>query len=144
MNIETSLQHCTCICQYIWITVLFVFQLQEVTEPCAIIFYYCCQVRELVRTPNALHEETECVATLMPVVGAIIPAQSRHHPHRCVGVFSIIQVGSIWRTLLQSKRNTVKLSIYCLEYLNTSVNMAFCTEYVKEKEKLNLYHIDIY
>ncbi|KAG7225997.1 hypothetical protein INR49_018598 [Caranx melampygus] len=49
-------------------------------------------VRKLLWTPHALHEETERVATLMPVVRAVIPAHSRHYPHRCVGVFSIIQI----------------------------------------------------
>lgn len=94
----------TCICQYVRIAVLFVLQLQEVTEPSAIVFYRCSQICKLLRAPQVFQEETERVPTLVPVVVAVIAAQSWQHPHGCVSIFSIIQVGGVWRTLLQRER----------------------------------------
>lgn len=96
--------HHTCIDNYIGIAVLLVLQHQKVTEPSAIFFYHCRQVCKLLQDPQVLQEETECVPTLVPVVGAVITAQPGQLPHRCVSIFSIIQVGSVWRTLLQREK----------------------------------------
>ena len=99
-----NLLHHTCICQHIWIAVLLVLQLQIVTELFAVFFYRCSQVCKLLRVPRVLQEEAERVATLHPVAGAVIPAEARQHPHGRVSIFSIEQVGRVWRTLLQSER----------------------------------------
>lgn len=98
------MENCTFIGQHIWIAVLFVSQLQKVAELCAIFFQYCCQVGELLRASHVLQKEAECVATLVPVVKAVVTTQSRQQPHGCVGIFSIKQVGSVGRTVLQKKK----------------------------------------
>lgn len=96
--------HHTCIVNNIRIAVLLVLQHQKVTEPSAIFFYHCRQVCKLLQDPQVLQEETECVPTLVPVVGAVISAQPGQLPHRCVSIFSIIQVGGVWRTLLRREK----------------------------------------
>jgi len=70
-----------------------------------IFLYLISQVSKLLWVPQVLQEEAECVSAMQPVVRAIIPAQPRQNSHRCVGILSIVQVGSIWWTLLKRRIN---------------------------------------
>lgn len=97
----------TCVYHDIRIAILPVLQLQKITELSAIFLNCDSQVCKLPGTPHVLQEEAERVPTVPPVVEAVIPTQPRQHPHRCVGILSIIQVGSVWRTLLQGKTNNI-------------------------------------
>lgn len=92
----------TCVGNYTGVAVLFVLQLQKFTELSAIFLDDCCQVGKLVQDPQVLQEEAERVAALVPVVGAVIAAQTGQHAHRCVRILRVIQVGSVRGTLLQN------------------------------------------
>lgn len=56
-----------------------------------------------MQDPRVLQEEAQGVPTLVPVLGTVTAAQSGEHSHRGVRIFGVIQVGSIWRTFLESK-----------------------------------------
>lgn len=104
----------TLIWQDIRIAILFVLQLQEVTEAPAIFFNGGGQVCKLMWILQVLQKQAECVSTLSPVVGAVISTKSRQYPHRCVRILCIIQVGCVWRTLL--KRNKMLINQHILEF----------------------------
>lgn len=83
------------------VAVLLVLQLQKITELCAIFLHGCCHVCELVQDAQVFQEQAERVAALVPVVGAVITAQTRQQPHGGVGILSVVQVGSVGGTFLQ-------------------------------------------
>lgn len=56
-----------------------------------------------MQDPHVLQEEAEGVPALEPVLSTEILAEPGEDPHRGVRIFSIIQVGSVWRTFLQSE-----------------------------------------
>lgn len=56
-----------------------------------------------MQDPRVLQEEAEGVPALEPVLSTEILAEPGEDPHRGVGIFGIIQVGSVWRTFLQSE-----------------------------------------
>lgn len=118
----------TCICQHIRIAVLFVLQLQKVAEHGAIFFYSCGEVCKLLRTPRVLQEEAERVATLLPVFGAVIAAQSGHRAHGRVCIFGIIQVGSVRRTLLQEEKMIFTIEVKKKPSMHQSLMWSLCID----------------
>ena len=134
---------CVCRCsltrvaQHVWVAVLLVPQLQEVTEGSAVLLQAQREVGDLGRgaqqppapggAPQDLQDQAEGVAALVPVVGAVVPAQARQHPHGRVGVLSVKQVGGVRGTLLETGGGRVqgfKLMIALFaKYANIVQNM---------------------
>lgn len=83
------------------VAVLLVLQLQKITELSAIFLHGRCHVCELVQNAQVFQEEAERIAALVPVIGAVIAAQSWQQPHGSVSILSVKQVGSVGGTFLR-------------------------------------------